>query len=294
MIEDFQNYVGKRVQRFHPKTPNICCYYGLGWMRLERIIQIRKLMFIRSILAMEDNAVAKQVFCERASFYFENIQIGSANICRSVVFDLLNVCVIFNVLTEVQNMVLRNHLYSKAAWKGIVWKRGWELEDVHWQIEKQLYRNLDLLQEVSEECRYNTWRKLSDKDPSFTKKCEVMVKIASHASMLKSDDFKLKRCDNVTKMCDLCDGFVLEDAAHFVLQCGYFQQQRDDLMLKLANIERRTGVSVVGQDRNLLHILLGKQIIGAPVEHMEAIWITSLNAIYEMYLLNTRIKKGIG
>ena len=34
LIEEFQNYIGKRVQRFHPKIPNVCSYYGLGWMRL--------------------------------------------------------------------------------------------------------------------------------------------------------------------------------------------------------------------------------------------------------------------
>ena len=42
LIEEFQNYIGKRIQRFHPRIPSICSYYGLGWMRLERVIQIRK------------------------------------------------------------------------------------------------------------------------------------------------------------------------------------------------------------------------------------------------------------
>ena len=42
MIETFQNFVGKRIQRLHPRTPNTCSYYGLGWMQLERFIQIKK------------------------------------------------------------------------------------------------------------------------------------------------------------------------------------------------------------------------------------------------------------
>ena len=40
VIEDFQNHIGKRMQRLHPRSANSCSYYGLGWMRLERFIQI--------------------------------------------------------------------------------------------------------------------------------------------------------------------------------------------------------------------------------------------------------------
>ena len=69
MIEDFQNHIGKRIQRFHPKIPNICSFYALGWMRLERIIQIRKLLFIRSIMVMQDDELPKKIFCDRAKCY---------------------------------------------------------------------------------------------------------------------------------------------------------------------------------------------------------------------------------
>ena len=76
LIEEFQHYIGKRVQRFHPKVPNVCSYYGLGWMRLERIIQIRKLMFIPTILIMDDNSLTRKIFCERAEVYFSDDNIG--------------------------------------------------------------------------------------------------------------------------------------------------------------------------------------------------------------------------
>ena len=39
LLEDFQNFVGKKVQRLYPLSPNVCAYYGLGWMRLERFIE---------------------------------------------------------------------------------------------------------------------------------------------------------------------------------------------------------------------------------------------------------------
>ena len=117
LIEDFQNFIGKRTQRFHPKIPNICSFYGLGWMRLERIIQIRKIMFIRSIMVMDDEDLPKKIFCDRAKVYFLDPLSGSENACQSAVFDLLNVSSLFNMIDEVKNMVEGQHFYPKKVWR---------------------------------------------------------------------------------------------------------------------------------------------------------------------------------
>ena len=121
LIEQFQNYIGKRIQRFHPKIPGICSYYGLGWMRLERVIQIRKLMFMRTILVMED----EKILCDRARIYFSNENFGADNLSRSVVFDLLNVSSVFGLIEEVKNMIKNQHFYPKSVWRNIVWRRAW-------------------------------------------------------------------------------------------------------------------------------------------------------------------------
>ena len=136
MIEDFQNYIGKRMQRFHPKIPSTCSFYGLGWMRLERIIQLKKLMFILTIMKMDDGDLPKRIFCERAKFYFLNMHIGAENNYQSAVFDLLNVSLVFGLLEKVKDMVLNRHIYGKNVWKEWVWKKGWSLEDLYWKIER--------------------------------------------------------------------------------------------------------------------------------------------------------------
>ena len=88
LIEEFQNHIGKRIQRFHPKIPNVCSFYGLGWMRLERIIQIKKLMFIRTIMVMDDDDLPKKIFCDRAIAYFSDTHYGNGNHSQSAVFDV--------------------------------------------------------------------------------------------------------------------------------------------------------------------------------------------------------------
>ena len=188
MIEDFQNHIGKRIQRFHPKIPNICSFYALGWMRLEWIIQIRKLLFIRSIMVMQDDELPKKIFCDRAKCYFSNVQYGNENLLQSAVFDLLNVCAIFGLLNEVKSMVERHRLFPKTIWKRMVWEKGWQLENLHWRIEKHLYRHLDILNGVCPVTRYLTWWMISDRFPMYTKDCEILSKIICHASVLRGDD----------------------------------------------------------------------------------------------------------
>ena len=63
-------FVGRRIQRLFPKSPNVCAYFSLGWVRIERFIEIKKLLFIHSIMALENDNVTKVIFIRRAKKYF--------------------------------------------------------------------------------------------------------------------------------------------------------------------------------------------------------------------------------
>ena len=45
LLEEFQEYTGKKMQRFYSKTPRVCTFFALGWIRLERYIEVKKLLF---------------------------------------------------------------------------------------------------------------------------------------------------------------------------------------------------------------------------------------------------------
>ena len=42
ILEEFQRYSGRRIQRFPYKSPNRTSYTGLGWIRLEIFIYVKK------------------------------------------------------------------------------------------------------------------------------------------------------------------------------------------------------------------------------------------------------------
>ena len=293
LIENFQNYIGKRIQRLHPNTPNICSYYGLGWMRLERVIQVRKLMFIRTILKMDDENLSKKIFCDRAAIYFANIEDGAANISRSAVFDLLNVSTVFNLTDEVKGMIENRHYYPKSVWKSIVWKRAWALEDLYWRIEKLLHRSLDLLSGVSPSTRYLPWWSISDKYPKYIKDCEILTKLICHSSMLRDDDVRYKNQLSTSRMCNLCDMYEVEDARHFILRCPYFTQIRNAMLREIEALNEGNR-AFFDDDVDMLYRLLGRPHGDINEVQTETSLLVILKSVSTMYKENMKQKKGVG
>ena len=120
-IESFQRYSGRRIQRFHPKSPNETSYAGLGWIRIEYFIYVKKLLFIRSIAVLDNESIPKRVFTTRLLTYEENHAICNQNKYDSPILDMLKIAECFGLLAEVKGMVRGTRFFSKYQWK--------ELED---------------------------------------------------------------------------------------------------------------------------------------------------------------------
>ena len=59
-IEDFQKHAGRRIQRFSQYSPTYSCIYGLGWMDLNTIICIKKLLFVHTIVKLKESNMIKK------------------------------------------------------------------------------------------------------------------------------------------------------------------------------------------------------------------------------------------
>ena len=294
LLEEFQQYAGKRIQRFYSRIPNVCSFFALGWVRLERVVQAKKMLFIRSILVLDNQILPRKIFCERAARYFDRPEDHDLDPVWSLVLDLLNTAVELDLIDSVRGMVTGGHVLSKAAWKTVVWSRVWELENVYWRIQTQLHRNLDLLTRIVDEPRYLSWWWLSDRHPNMMRQCETMAKLVCHASMLRSDDVRLKGLNRSYRQCPLCDLAALDDAYHLLLQCLALQLERNQLFLTITNIPDGTGNIAIEAEDDTLALLLGKAVLVLDLHQLEGLWVLIANCVSNMYRRNLTLKEGIG
>ena len=71
-LRKFQRYVGRKCQRFPKRFPNYSAYIPLGWMSSDRVIPVKKLMFLCMILVMTDDDICKRIVTIRANDFCAN------------------------------------------------------------------------------------------------------------------------------------------------------------------------------------------------------------------------------
>ena len=293
-LDYFQCYVGRRKQRLHSRSPSNSSYETLGWMRLENFINMRKLIFIRSVLCLDDENIYKKIFLSRMRYFISNQDVAIRNEYFSPIFEMMKIAIIYGLYEEVKRMVTHCNTYSKKGWKNIVQDRAWVLEDADWQNRVNIFKICKNLDKVIGAPHYVIWWQIGDSNHKLQKQCEVMVKLLCGASQLKSDDKKLKGTVPSERSCTLCDNFEIEDTNHMVMRCEYHNDTRRAMFYAFDSIPDGLGRYIVDQSNNILSTILGRVCIGINVKSMFPFWIIASKYVSSMYWNVVRQRRGIG
>ena len=165
LLLGFQRYAGKRVQRFPQRSPNSTSYFGLGWLNLISYINVKKMIFIRSIAKMDPCNVMRRMFVHRIEDYEKDKENCKKNIYKSPCFELLKVSVAFGVYKCVKEMFLDgDRIVNKRAWSNLIWERAWQLEDANLRASNLILKDNDLLVSIVRDTKYLSWWRISDID----------------------------------------------------------------------------------------------------------------------------------
>ena len=116
-LDSFQRLVGRRIQRFHPRSPTHTSIRGLGWLRLETFVYARKILFLRTVLCMERGSVYRIMLESRLEKFLSDVEKGSRNESFSPLFDAFRVAILFGMMNMVIGMSNGTHFFSKYVWK---------------------------------------------------------------------------------------------------------------------------------------------------------------------------------
>ena len=185
-------------------------------------------------------------------------------------------------------------MFSKFEWKKKVWARASDLEDVFWEVEFRTRKHLDIIRRTSSSCIYLTWWYLSDKYPHMMSMCETIAKLVCHASLLKSDDVRLRRLNRSSRFCSLCDLSEEDNVNHLVLQCPRLQAERNAMFVEIRALRPGNETIFENGTCDTLGILLGQPVERLSLDNMDDVWLTAGTHISHMYRQNLNLREGIG
>ena len=114
-LRKFQRYIGRRCQRYPKRSPNYSAYAPLGWMSIDQVIQVKKLLFLRTILIADDRDISKQILYNRAIEFSDNLEICRQNEFSSPIFDILSTSILVELYNECMRMIVDGYYYSKKG-----------------------------------------------------------------------------------------------------------------------------------------------------------------------------------
>ena len=283
LLRKFQRQVGRRCQRFPDRSPNYSAYAPLGWLSIDRFIQVKKLLFVRTMTILDDNVVCKKILIIGTNKFINDVEKSRMNANNSPVFDILKVAESVGILRECLNMILNGHIYPKEEWRRIVWSAIWKCEDEDYLL---IYKNPKpdtLLFKIVENAYYLVWWYISDKMPGKIRMCEILASIVCDTSLLKDTDYRIKNKPFGFKMCHRCELGILENARHLILQCPFYEIERANMFNEIESVNDTWREKISNQGYDILHVLLGMQPENTTFDEMLQIWLTAGGHISKMY-----------
>ena len=211
-IELFQRQIGRRIQRFHPRSPVQTCFRGLGWLRLETFVCAKKVLFLRSVLCMHENSTYRRLLINRFESFINDSHVACINEYHSPIFDIFRVAIMFGMMGMVARMIRGTHFYSKVMWKKEVWRNAWLVDNNDWTNTAPLFRDAHYLNIVlNDTTQYLAWWELSNQRPECMYMCENMSRLVCRCSNLKSDCVMYKGTNLSVRACDKCCNFQEEN-----------------------------------------------------------------------------------
>ena len=294
-IQNFQKFAGRRLQRFPKRSPSSTSFYGLGWIRIETLIQIKKLLFLLTLIRMGNSTRLGMVFRVRFLTYMQHFEDSKINKYNSPIFELLNTGVKFGLFKMIFNMYNGEiPIVPKNKWSKMVWSIGWRLDDTFWESTAIMHTKNDLLMKTIGNAQYITWWHLADVVPGIQGMCETMAKLVCHASRLKEDDFSLIGSSHSERACSECDLNSIESVKHMVMQCPSNEGLKADMLNEIVRYDRRFLQLSENNPDQIFYWLMGKVIDGLEPDAMNQIWIIAGCHICNMYKHRLSIRKGVG
>ena len=120
ILDAFERYADRRIQRFPFRSPNATRYRGLGWMKIVSFIKGKKLLFLRTVICQPDYIPCREILRKLIPLFEENMVVE--NVYDSPLINILNIAVELELIQTVKRM--ETVVSSIVKLHGVRWYGG--------------------------------------------------------------------------------------------------------------------------------------------------------------------------
>jgi hypothetical protein len=200
-METFHCQSAKLIQGLPTQSSNSGSIFTMGWHSIEATVDIMRLMFLWRVLSMSMSNIYKVIMLRRI---FEILSVNSGS---GPVWNMMETCKRYSLLSEVIEAAECGSYMSIAAWKNLVNNIVRDKDFRRCKITCTLYKSLQMLNNNTPECNMWSWWQLSYRCPSMTKACRLIVRLLLNVYQLGK------------KKCHLCCMYKTNCIEHILFEC---------------------------------------------------------------------------
>lgn len=251
----------------------------MGWTSIESYIDIKRLTFLWTLLALPFENIYKKV----AIISINNHRFGTNKHDGSPCCALFETAVKYNLQEYIVNALDTGVMMDKHPWnkmvKGIVKDRY----IARWNMTRIMYKKLYIFNRAIHKYEPIVWWKLCKWKPEMLCKCKLIVRltIGEHGLNTARGRFMNEEKSN---LCNLCNLYESETIEHFLFWCPAnknIRAQYEKIILESMPLAMKTEYLALEHKDKVIFLLSGLK--GSFVQEWTDIYVNILNYVNSVY-----------
>lgn len=222
-IEKCQRYSAKVIQGMPQQTPNPVPMATLGWMSMDSMIDIKKMVFLYHWLSLPTGCIYKKIVILRLiTFIYGSSKDGH----DSPLYQAFEAIVKHGLQNYVMDVLQNGTTISLKQFRRVAYRAVAEIEKSRWGANMLLYKSLRLFRACFTRIEMCVWWKVSHCRPQLCNATRSVLKLTCRQYIKYGvPGYKF----NPSGHCPLCGDFNADTVPHLLFVCGNLSTLRNDL-----------------------------------------------------------------
>lgn len=240
-MEKMHTKLGRRIQGLPPSASEPVSYSTLGWLSIEGLFDLAKLLWILRLLSLPHTSPYYQI-----AVWVFNLSRFSVVRPTGPFATVYSVCERYGLTTDLQNMMDTADLPSRATWKRRCRNAVRDLQDRRWQMTRVMYQRLYMFNLAIRVAGPLVWWSVCRRNPSCTRHCKTVVRLLTGESCLNSHRGRFVNGSR-SRLCTICEEYEEETVPHLISQCSTLATIRQTLWRNVVAVAPRGWLSSLEQ-----------------------------------------------